>query len=115
MFWHNLTFMRPFNKRGHLIFVFPQLLKMLLPPQAKELLDHLEGVLSNQPVEIVRSQGYVEIKPQGVSKGQALQRILEAADDPSVSAAMEGMEGQEGATKVRSSFPSLRDGIISPM
>lgn len=48
-------------------------------PQAKELLDHLEGVLSNKPVEIVGGQGYVEIKPQGVSKGRALERLLAAA------------------------------------
>lgn len=33
-------------------------------PQAKELLDHLEGVLSNKPVEIVGSNQAVEIKPQ---------------------------------------------------
>jgi trehalose 6-phosphate synthase/phosphatase len=32
--------------------------------QAKELLDHLEGVLSNKPVEIVGSNQAVEIKPQ---------------------------------------------------
>ncbi|GFR42321.1 hypothetical protein Agub_g3228 [Astrephomene gubernaculifera] len=52
--------------------------------QAKELLDHLEGVLSNKPVEIVGGQGYVEIKPQGVSKGRALERLLAAscADAP---------------------------------
>ncbi|KXZ45849.1 hypothetical protein GPECTOR_50g643 [Gonium pectorale] len=47
--------------------------------QAKELLDHLEGVLSNKPVELVGGQGYVEIKPQGVSKGRALERLLAAA------------------------------------
>ncbi|GIL85506.1 hypothetical protein Vretimale_13398 [Volvox reticuliferus] len=47
--------------------------------QAKELLDHLEGVLSNKPIEIVGGQGYVEIKPQGVSKGRALERLLASA------------------------------------
>lgn len=44
--------------------------------QAKELLDHLEGVLSNKPVEIVRGSSAVEIKPQGVSKGQAVEKML---------------------------------------
>ncbi|KAL6765404.1 trehalose-6-phosphate synthase/phosphatase [Haematococcus lacustris] len=44
--------------------------------QAKELLDHLEGVLSNKPVEIVGSNQAVEIKPQGVSKGQAVERLM---------------------------------------
>ncbi len=32
--------------------------------QAKELLDHLEGVLSNQPVEVASGQAIVEVKPQ---------------------------------------------------
>ena len=44
--------------------------------QAKELLDHLEGVLSNKPVEIVGGSAAVEIKPQGVSKGQAVEKML---------------------------------------
>lgn len=44
--------------------------------QAKELLDHLEDVLSHQPVEVVGHQYMVEIKPQGVSKGTAVEKIL---------------------------------------
>nr|AKA43768.1 trehalose-6-phosphate synthase [Dunaliella viridis] len=44
--------------------------------QAKELLDHLEGVSSNKPVEIVGGSSAVEIKPQGVSKGQAVEKML---------------------------------------
>ena len=40
--------------------------------QAKELLDHLEGVLANEPVEVVPGQSIVEVKPQGVSKGKAV-------------------------------------------
>mmetsp|Transcript_6377 Transcript_6377/g.19782 ORF Transcript_6377/g.19782 Transcript_6377/m.19782 type:complete len:833 (-) Transcript_6377:104-2602(-) len=44
--------------------------------QAKELLDHLEGVLSNQPVDIVGVNTQVEIKPQGVSKGQVVEHLL---------------------------------------
>lgn len=47
--------------------------------QAKELLDHMESVLSNEPVEVVAGTGVVEIKPQGVSKGQAVLRLLEHA------------------------------------
>ena len=44
------------------------LLSFLL--QAKELLDHLEGVFSCKPVEVVPgSSSIVEVKPQGVSKG----------------------------------------------
>ncbi|GAX81964.1 hypothetical protein CEUSTIGMA_g9392.t1 [Chlamydomonas eustigma] len=46
--------------------------------QAKELLDHLEGVLSNQAVEIVGGGGHavVEVRPQGVSKGRAVEKLL---------------------------------------
>ena len=32
--------------------------------QAKELLDHLEGVLANEPVEVISGQSIVEVKPQ---------------------------------------------------
>lgn len=32
--------------------------------QAKELLDHLEGVLANEPVAVKRGQHIVEVKPQ---------------------------------------------------
>lgn len=44
--------------------------------QAKELLDHLEGVLGNEPVEVNAGNLTVEVKPQGVSKGVAVQRVL---------------------------------------
>lgn len=44
--------------------------------QAKELLDHLEGVLSSEPVEVVPGSSIVEVKPQGVSKGGVVERIL---------------------------------------
>ncbi|KAD7478756.1 hypothetical protein E3N88_01892 [Mikania micrantha] len=44
--------------------------------QAKELLDHLESVLSNEPVTVKRGQSCVEIKPQGVSKGLVVKRML---------------------------------------
>lgn len=44
--------------------------------QAKELLDHLEGVLSNEPVEVSAGNLTVEVKPQGVSKGAAVGRVL---------------------------------------
>lgn len=49
--------------------------------QAKELLDHLEGVLSNEPIEVVPGQTIVEVKPQGVSKGRAAERVLAYAGE----------------------------------
>ncbi|XP_022886115.1 probable alpha,alpha-trehalose-phosphate synthase [UDP-forming] 11 [Olea europaea var. sylvestris] len=44
--------------------------------QAKELLDHLESVLANDPVVVKRGQHIVEVKPQGVSKGVVVENLL---------------------------------------
>ncbi|KAJ7955728.1 Trehalose-6-phosphate synthase [Quillaja saponaria] len=44
--------------------------------QAKELLDHLENVLANDPVVVKRGQHIVEIKPQGVSKGIVVENLI---------------------------------------
>ncbi|PON95835.1 Trehalose-phosphatase [Trema orientale] len=44
--------------------------------QAKELLDHLESVLANEPVAVKSGQFIVEVKPQGVSKGVAAEKIF---------------------------------------
>lgn len=47
--------------------------------QAKELLDHLDDVLGKMAVEVVGGQAIVEVKPQGVSKGGIVERILKDA------------------------------------
>ncbi|XP_042493020.1 probable alpha,alpha-trehalose-phosphate synthase [UDP-forming] 9 [Macadamia integrifolia] len=44
--------------------------------QAKELLDHLESVLANEPVLVKRGQHIVEVKPQGVSKGIVVENLI---------------------------------------
>ncbi|KAJ6698719.1 TREHALOSE-6-PHOSPHATE SYNTHASE [Salix purpurea] len=44
--------------------------------QAKELLDHLESVLANEPVVVKRGQQIVEVKPQGVSKGLVVENLV---------------------------------------
>ncbi|OWM76046.1 probable alpha,alpha-trehalose-phosphate synthase [UDP-forming] 9 [Punica granatum] len=44
--------------------------------QAKELLDHLESVLANEPAVVKRGQHIVEVKPQGVSKGFVAEKVL---------------------------------------
>lgn len=44
--------------------------------QAKELLDHLESVLTNEPVSVKTGQNNVEVKPQGVSKGLVAEQLL---------------------------------------
>nr|QCQ29404.1 alpha,alpha-trehalose-phosphate synthase [Camellia fraterna] len=44
--------------------------------QAKEMLDHLESVLANEPVVVKSGQFIVEVKPQGVSKGLVAEKIF---------------------------------------
>lgn len=44
--------------------------------QAKELLDHLESVMANEPVAVKSGQFIVEVKPQGVSKGLVAEKIF---------------------------------------
>ncbi|KAK4261294.1 hypothetical protein QN277_004313 [Acacia crassicarpa] len=44
--------------------------------QAKELLNHLENVLANEPAVVKRGQHIVEVKPQGVSKGLVAEKVL---------------------------------------
>ncbi|KAI0499038.1 hypothetical protein KFK09_019938 [Dendrobium nobile] len=44
--------------------------------QAKELLNHLESVLANEPVSVKVGHHKVEVKPQGVNKGLVAERML---------------------------------------
>ncbi|CAO2823028.1 unnamed protein product [Amaranthus hypochondriacus] len=44
--------------------------------QAKELLDHLENVLANEPVVVKRGKHIVEVKPPGVSKGIVVENLI---------------------------------------
>ncbi|GMH05526.1 hypothetical protein Nepgr_007366 [Nepenthes gracilis] len=44
--------------------------------QAKEMLDHLESVLANEPVAVNTGQYIVEVKPKGVSKGVVAEKIF---------------------------------------
>ncbi|EEE69604.1 hypothetical protein OsJ_29161 [Oryza sativa Japonica Group] len=44
--------------------------------QAKELVSHLERVLANEPVVVKRGHQIVEVKPQGVSKGIAVDTVI---------------------------------------
>ncbi|KAK9931966.1 hypothetical protein M0R45_019220 [Rubus argutus] len=49
--------------------------------QAKELLDHLESVLVNEPVVVKRGQHIVEVKPLGVSKGIVVEELISTMRD----------------------------------
>ncbi|KAF7822897.1 putative alpha,alpha-trehalose-phosphate synthase [UDP-forming] 7 [Senna tora] len=48
--------------------------------QAKEMLDHLESVLANEPVAVKSGQFIVEAKPQDVSKGLVAEKIFSSMD-----------------------------------
>ncbi|BFG17300.1 hypothetical protein CerSpe_035740 [Prunus speciosa] len=53
--------------------------------QAKELLDHLESVLANEPVNVKSGQNVVEVKPQGVNKGLVAKRLLSTMQERGMS------------------------------
>ncbi|XP_015579891.3 alpha,alpha-trehalose-phosphate synthase [UDP-forming] 6 isoform X1 [Ricinus communis] len=53
--------------------------------QAKELLDHLESVLANEPVTVKSGPNTVEVKPQGVSKGLVAKRLLSTMQERGMS------------------------------
>ncbi|XP_051145740.1 alpha,alpha-trehalose-phosphate synthase [UDP-forming] 6 [Andrographis paniculata] len=53
--------------------------------QAKELLDHLESVLANEPVTVKSGQNCVEVKPQGVSKGLVAKHLLSSMQEKGMS------------------------------
>lgn len=44
--------------------------------QAKELMNHLENVLANEPAVVRRGHHIVEVKPQGVTKGLVAEKVL---------------------------------------
>ncbi|XP_076925984.1 putative alpha,alpha-trehalose-phosphate synthase [UDP-forming] 7 [Bidens hawaiensis] len=46
--------------------------------QAKEMLDHLESVLANEPVAVKSGQYIVEVKPQEASKGLVAEKIFKS-------------------------------------
>lgn len=47
---------------------------------ARDVAAHLREVMANAPVEILRGHKIVEIRPQGIGKGAALRKILDARD-----------------------------------
>ncbi|XP_057541745.1 probable alpha,alpha-trehalose-phosphate synthase [UDP-forming] 9 [Amaranthus tricolor] len=49
--------------------------------QAMELMDHLENVLANEPAAVTRGHNIVEVKPQGVSKGLVVEKVISMLTD----------------------------------
>ncbi|MAW62059.1 MAG: bifunctional alpha,alpha-trehalose-phosphate synthase (UDP-forming)/trehalose-phosphatase [Planctomycetes bacterium] len=47
--------------------------------QARELFRHLEEGMADQPVEVMRGNKVIEVRPAGVSKGRAALRVLASA------------------------------------
>jgi len=54
--------------------------------QAKELLNHLEEILTNEPLETVAGHYIIEVKPSGVNKGQVVERILTDSSKDAITA-----------------------------
>jgi len=48
--------------------------------QAKEMTDHLLGVLGGAPVEVVTGHDSVEVRPRGVNKGAVAWRLMDIAE-----------------------------------
>ncbi|XP_048127014.1 probable alpha,alpha-trehalose-phosphate synthase [UDP-forming] 7 [Rhodamnia argentea] len=46
--------------------------------QGKEMLDHLESVLANEPVSVKSGHFIVEVKPQGATKGAVAEKVFTA-------------------------------------
>uniref|UniRef100_A0A6S9Y9Y1 Trehalose-phosphatase n=2 Tax=Chrysotila carterae TaxID=13221 RepID=A0A6S9Y9Y1_CHRCT len=44
--------------------------------QAKELQDHLQGVLANYPVVVIMGKGYIEVRPKGINKGAMVEHVI---------------------------------------
>ncbi|KAK4257097.1 hypothetical protein QN277_006730 [Acacia crassicarpa] len=44
--------------------------------KAKELLDHLQSVLANEPAVVQKRHDIVEVKPQGITKGIVIEKVL---------------------------------------
>lgn len=47
--------------------------------QARELFRHLEEGMADQPVEVMRGNKVIEVRPAGISKGRAALRVLRSA------------------------------------
>ncbi|KAJ0836716.1 putative alpha,alpha-trehalose-phosphate synthase (UDP-forming), Trehalose-phosphatase [Helianthus annuus] len=64
------------RKESALVWHFQDADQSFGSAQAKEMLDHLESVLANEPVVVKSGQHIVEVKPQGVTKGSVAEKIF---------------------------------------
>ncbi|GMI04506.1 hypothetical protein TrVE_jg11779 [Triparma verrucosa] len=76
--------------------------------QAKELEDHLQSVLKNFNVDVLRggegSGGYIEVRPKGVDKGVLLRRVLEALETKRERKISQGQDSSNTASAKRVDF-----------
>ena len=64
------------NKKFAVLWRFGDADPQYGPLQAREMVDHLNNVLSNFSVIVIKGKGYVEVRPEGVDKGSVVKRIL---------------------------------------
>ncbi|KAF8070915.1 TPS5 [Scenedesmus sp. PABB004] len=82
--------------------------------QAKELLDHLEDVLSNKPIEVISGNTIVEAKPQGVSKGSLVELICKR--DPLVTGELPpSLPGSSSTTNAAAAAASSGGGAAAAL
>ncbi len=75
--------------------------------QAKELLAHLSSLLGNVPVEILRGEMVLEVRPVGVNKGRAVDQVLGRAAPETLLLAMGDDRTDEDT------FAALPEGAIA--
>lgn len=80
--------------------------------QAKELLDHLESVLGNEPVAVTSGQHIVEVKPQGVSKGLVAEKLLASMVNRGTTADFVLCIGDDRSDE--DMFASIANAMVSP-
>ncbi|XP_062198784.1 probable alpha,alpha-trehalose-phosphate synthase [UDP-forming] 8 [Phragmites australis] len=66
------------NKESAMVWHYQNADPCLGPCQAKELHDHLVDVLAQEPVSVTTGSEIVEVNPQGVTKGFAVEGLLTA-------------------------------------
>lgn len=64
------------NKGSALVWQFDDVDPEFGSMQAKELRDHLQGVLENYPVMVTMGKGYLEVGPEGINKGKMVEHVV---------------------------------------
>ena len=64
------------DKGSSLVWKYDEVDPEFASMQVKELHQHLQGVLTNAPVEVTLGKGYLEVRPRGINKGVILDHMI---------------------------------------